>query len=68
MSILTAGNWELATGNWQLATGDDNGERPNVKTKTAHQHQIVRWVREFLGFARDKTDHKFEAVIERCAG
>jgi hypothetical protein len=45
MSIMTTGNWQLATGNWR--------RRPNGKTKTAHQHQIVRWVREFLHFAKD---------------
>jgi len=46
----------LATGNWRR-------QRPNGKTKTAHQHQVVRWVREFLQFAKDKTGLKFEAVI-----
>ena len=44
---------------WQLATGDDNDTLRQVqrltagKIKTAHQHQIVRWVREFLRFAKD---------------
>ncbi len=32
--------------------------------KEAHAPYLVRWVREFLRFARDKTGHKFETVIE----
>ncbi|MBC8372694.1 MAG: hypothetical protein ISS69_07350 [Phycisphaerae bacterium] len=30
--------------------------------KTEHAPYLVRWVREFLQFARDKTGHKFETV------
>ena len=30
--------------------------------KAEHAPYLVRWVREFLHFARDKTGHKFEAV------
>jgi hypothetical protein len=86
MSIIT-------TGNWQLATGDDNDQTarptrtstPNRPTravrfsafavvvepvarcqspgaKTEHAPYLVRWVKEFLQFAKDKTGHKFEAV------
>ena len=32
--------------------------------KAEHVPYLVRWVKEFLQFARDKTGHKFEAVIE----
>ena len=36
--------------------------------KAEHVPYLVGWVREFLRFARDKTGHKFETVIEmfRC--
>jgi len=30
----------------------------------AHAPYLVRWVREFLRFASDKTGHEFETVIE----
>jgi len=32
--------------------------------KEAHTPYMVRWVRQFLQFAKDKTGHKFETVIE----
>ena len=32
--------------------------------KKEHVPYLVRWVKEFLQFARDKTGHKFETVIE----
>ena len=32
--------------------------------KAEHVPYLVRWVKEFLRFARDKTGHKFETVIE----
>jgi|MDTC01.1.fsa_nt_gb hypothetical protein len=30
--------------------------------KAEHVPYLVRWVREFLQFAKDKTGHKFEVV------
>ena len=30
--------------------------------KTEHVPYLVRWVKELLQFARDKTGHKFETV------
>ncbi len=38
-----------------------------TRRKLAQEVQVpylVQWVREFLRFAKDKTGHKFEAVIE----
>jgi len=32
--------------------------------KEAHLPYLVRWVRQFLQFASDKTGHQFEAVVE----
>ena len=32
--------------------------------KEEHAPYLVGWVRKFLRFARDKTGHKFETVIE----
>ncbi len=32
--------------------------------KAEHAPYLLRWVREFLRFARDKTGHEFETVIE----
>ena len=31
--------------------------------KKEHAPYLVGWVKEFLQFAKDKTGHKFEAVI-----
>ena len=32
--------------------------------KVEHVPYLVRWVKEFLRFAKDKTGHKFQAVVE----